>query len=48
MQCAHLKENGEQCKAQTINDSVYCFVHEPSLDAEQARVRVCARVGEEY
>ena len=42
MQCAHLKENGEQCKAQAINDSVYCFVHEPALEADRARVRARA------
>lgn len=41
MQCKHIKDNGEQCKANAM-DNGYCYLHNPDIPEEEkkmARVR---------
>ena len=32
MQCTSIKENDEQCQANAINDSSFCFSHDPNME----------------
>ena len=33
--CKAIKQNGEQCKAKAMNDSDYCFTHNPEMKEEK-------------
>lgn len=37
MQCKHTKENGEQCNANAMTESDYCYTHNPAISEEERR-----------
>ncbi len=37
--CNQIKDNGEPCRAQAVNGSKYCFLHDPQLAQEAAEAR---------
>jgi len=36
MKCKYIKEKGEACQANVINESNYCFMHDPTKSKERA------------
>jgi len=45
MKCIFLKDNGETCQANAINDSEYCYFHDPDIPKEEKHL-VQTRGGE--
>jgi hypothetical protein len=43
MQCKYIKSNKSQCKAKTIKESKYCFVHDPNN--QEKRLEASAKGG---
>ncbi len=37
MKCKFIKNNGNQCEANTISNSQFCFWHDPDIDPEERR-----------
>lgn len=37
MKCIYIKDNGEQCKANSMSDSDYCYLHNPDISEEEKR-----------
>ena len=37
MRCIYIKDNGEQCKANAMSDSNYCYLHNPDISEEEKR-----------
>jgi len=37
MQCKHTKENGEQCNGNAMNESDYCYTHNPDISEEEKK-----------
>jgi len=37
MKCKHIKENGERCKANSM-DNGYCYLHNPDIPEEEKRL----------
>jgi len=37
MRCKYIKDNGEQCKANAMSDSDYCYLHNPDISEEEKR-----------
>lgn len=35
MRCIYKKESGEQCQANTITGSDYCYMHDPNISKEE-------------
>ena len=33
--CIFIKPNGEECKANAMRDSKFCFTHNPDVEAEK-------------
>ena len=40
MKCKLIKENGEQCGANAMKNSDYCFTHNPEVEEEKQLARV--------
>jgi len=37
MKCKHIKQNGEQCKANTMKGLEYCYLHNPKISEEEKK-----------
>ena len=37
MKCKHLKDNGEQCQANAMSESEFCYFHNPDISDEEKR-----------
>jgi hypothetical protein len=37
MRCIYIKEDKEQCKANSMSDSNYCYLHNPDISEEEKR-----------
>lgn len=37
MQCNFIKDNGEQCNANAMRDSEFCYLHNPDIPEEEKR-----------
>ena len=37
MKCKHLKDNGEQCQANAMSESEFCYLHNPDISDEEKR-----------
>jgi len=37
MKCKHIKNNGEQCNANAMSDSNFCYLHNPDISEEEKR-----------
>jgi len=37
MQCKYIKQNGQRCRANSINGSEFCFFHSPEISAEKRK-----------
>lgn len=46
MQCKFIKENNEQCDANAMNNSNYCYLHNPEIDEEE-KLTVRSKGGKE-
>lgn len=44
MQCTFIKENNEQCQANAITDSDFCFSHDPNM--EEAKIIATTKGGQ--
>jgi len=38
MKCIYVKDDGENCNANAINDSEYCYFHNPDIPKEQKQL----------
>ena len=37
MKCTHIKDNGEQCGANAMQEEAFCYLHNPDIPEEQKR-----------
>ena len=37
MKCTYIKDNGEQCKANAMQEEAFCYLHNPAIPEEQKR-----------
>jgi len=44
MKCKHTKENGEQCNANAMSESEFCYLHNPDI-SEETKKEAQARGG---
>jgi len=38
MKCSFIKQDGEQCKANAMSESEYCYLHNPEISEEVKRI----------
>ena len=38
MKCIYVKDNGEKCNANSINNSEYCYFHDPDIPKEEKQL----------